>query len=120
MRGHDTTREGKARRTDSMTARRALTIQSDCGELPKSMKSRIGFLFCWIFAACLPIWSQDKLYPVRDNKDVSVLISSDRLSFVVERAFQHRLTFGFPDDDELSVLPNTRSTILVFWMKIQN
>ena len=74
---------------------------------------------CFVLIASLPAFSQDKLYPVR-GKDSTVILTSDRMSFVVERAFQHKLTLGFPDDDRVAFIPDAGSSIVMLWLKVQN
>jgi hypothetical protein len=79
-------------------------------------------LFC-VFVATLPLTAQDKLYPVRAKKElpgVPILVSSDRLSFVIEKSFQHKITLGFPSDDRMDYLPETRAQVVVLWLRIQN
>src|SRR5262249_53209861 len=74
-------------------------------------------------ASTLPLVAQDKLYPVRPKKElpgVPILVSSDRLSFVVEKSFQHKITVGFPSDDRMDYLPETRASLVVLWLRIQN
>src|SRR5262249_28304655 len=39
---------------------------------------------------------------------------------VVEKAFQHKLSIEFPDDDALSILPETKARLVVLWMRLQN
>jgi len=64
--------------------------------------------------------AQDKLYPVRGSKDVSVILTPDRSGFVVEKAFEHKLIVAFPTDDNVSFIPDTREQIIVLWLRIQN
>jgi hypothetical protein len=70
--------------------------------------------------AAVPVLGQEKLYPVRGRPDVSILLNSDRSAFVVEKAFQHKMTLGFPPDDRLSIFPDTRAPLVLFWLRIQN
>jgi hypothetical protein len=70
--------------------------------------------------ASLPALGQEKVYPVRGNKDVPVILTSDRSGIVVEKAFQHKLTLGSPDEDRVSFVPETRAPIIMLWLRIQN
>ena len=84
------------------------------------MNAKFLMLLSWVIAASLPGWGQDKLYPVRGNKNVPVILTSDRSAFVIERAFQHKLTLGFPPDDRAAYFPETRTQLVVLWLRIQN
>ncbi len=75
------------------------------------------FLFLAFLFATAPAWAQDRLYPVRGS---SGLLTANRSAFVVEKAFQHKLTLGFPDDDNAWYLPDTKAAITVLWLRIQN
>jgi len=81
------------------------------------MKRKFLPLF-WMIAASLSVFGQEKLYPVRVTREV--ILTSDRSAIVVERAFQHKLTLGFPDEDRVSFVPDTRAPIIMFWLRIQN
>ncbi len=83
------------------------------------MKDRL-FIFLFWLTLCVPLAAQDKLYPVRDRSDSTALVTTDRASFSAERSFQHRLIIGFPEDDRLELLPDTKASILVFWLRVQN
>jgi hypothetical protein len=75
---------------------------------------------CMLIAS-LPALAQEKLYPVRlTNKDISVLYTSDRSGYAVEKSFQHKLTLGYPDDETMDILPSSKAQLVVFWMRIQN
>src|SRR5262249_32102712 len=90
---------------------------------PYSMTSRLFVALVCVLAATLPVAAQDKLYPVRPKRDlpgIPILVSSDRLSFVIEKAFQHKITIGFPSDDRMDYLPETRAQLVVFCFRIQN
>src|SRR4051812_21580186 len=76
-------------------------------------------LACSLLLIALPVLAQEKMYPVRAN-DSTVVLNSDRSAFVIERAFQHKLMLGFPDDDVMEFLPNTKAPVAVFWARIQN
>src|SRR5262245_36076061 len=73
----------------------------------------------WLMVASLPALAQEKVYPVR-VKDAPVILTSDRLGIVVERAFQHKLTLAFPDEDRVAFVPDTRAPIIILWLRIQN
>jgi hypothetical protein len=90
------------------------------GELPKLMKSKFLMSVCWVIVVAVPLLGQDRLYPVRESRDVPALLTADRSAFVVEKSFQYRLTLGFPTDDQAAILPDTRSPIVLLWLKIQN
>jgi len=78
-------------------------------------------LICFLsVVACLSLFGQEKLYPIRDITDHSIVLTTDRSGFVVEKAFQHKLTIEFPDDDALSVFPETKARLVVLWMRLQN
>src|ERR1044071_4901777 len=84
------------------------------------MNRNLMLSICCFLIATVSARAQDKLYPVRGAPDVSVLINSDRSAFVVDKAFQNKLSLGVPDDDRLAVLPETRTPIAVFWLRVQN
>ena len=84
------------------------------------MSSKIVTTLVGIMIASLPVMAQEKLYPLRGTTDNPVLITPDRSSVVVERAFQHKLILGFPTDDRMSNLPDTRTPVVVLWLRIQN
>jgi hypothetical protein len=83
------------------------------------MKRRF-VVFCWIVLAALPVLAQEKLYPVRSNRNVPLILTPDRYGIVVEKAFQHKLTLGFPSGDRAEFLPDTRSRFLIFSLRIHN
>ena len=68
----------------------------------------------------LPVFGQEKLYPVRSNKNVPLILTTDRTAVVVERAFQHKLTMGSPTDERSYFLSDTRAPIIGFWLRVQN
>ena len=84
------------------------------------MKRKIAAYLLWLMMAALPAVGQEKLYPVRGTTDSPVLLTSDRSAIVVERAFHHKLTIGLPAEDRLSVLPDTRTSMVVLSLRIQN
>ena len=67
-----------------------------------------------------PLFAQDKLYPVRPPIDVPVLLNADHTAYVIERAFQHKSTLGFPSDNQMWFFPKSGSPLAVFWLRIQN
>jgi len=79
----------------------------------------IAALWC-ILVSSLPVWGQDKLHPLKGTKENPVLLASDRSSVVVEKAFQHKSTLGSPPDDRASFFPETRASLVVLWLRIQN
>lgn len=74
----------------------------------------------WLMLASLPALGQEKTYPVRTNKDITVILTSDRSAFVVERAFQHKLTLGYPPQDRAAFVPDIRTPLVVLWLRVQN
>jgi hypothetical protein len=84
------------------------------------MKSKMVIFLSWIILASLPVLGQEKIYPVRGSNDNPVLLAADRSAVVVEKAFQHKLTLGFPTDDRTEILPDTRTPLVVLWLRIQN
>src|SRR5438105_796173 len=83
------------------------------------MRTRYLPFLGWMLIAALPVLAQEKLYPVRGNKE-SVILTADRAAFVVEKAFQHKVTLGFASDDQASFLPDTRAPIVTLWLTVQN
>ena len=71
-------------------------------------------------AASLPLLGQEKLYPIRGNNDAPFLLTADRSAIVLEKAFQHKLTLGFPTDDQASFLPKTRTPLVMLWLTVRN
>jgi hypothetical protein len=84
------------------------------------MKRTILTLFVWTIASSLPAIAQDRLYPVRDGSDSAMIVTSDRSSFVVEKSFVHKLTIGWPNDDKTWFLPDTRTPLILLWLRIHN
>jgi len=97
-----------------------LTVTNDCDELNGLMKREILTALSWVIITSVPLLAQEKLYPVRDNKEAPVLVTSDRSAFVVERTFQYKITIGFPSDDNLAFVPDTNAQLVVLWLRIQN
>jgi hypothetical protein len=84
------------------------------------MKTQFVTAILCILIAGLPAVAQQKVYPVRGRPEVSVLITSDRLSFSIDKAFQHKLVVGAPSDDRMSLLPDTDAPIVILSLRIQN
>jgi len=84
------------------------------------MKREILIALFGVIIAGVPLLAQEKLYPVRDNKEAPVLVTSDRSAFVVERTFNYKITIGFPSDDNLAFVPDTNAPLVVLWLRIQN
>ena len=84
------------------------------------MKSRILVFVFGILLADLALLAQQKLHPVRGTALNPVLLTADRSAAVVEKAFYHRLTLGFPTDDRVAMLPETRTPFVVLWLRIHN
>jgi hypothetical protein len=82
------------------------------------MKWKFLLPLFWMIVASLTVFGQEKLYPVRSSRDA--ILTADRLAIVVERAFQHKLILGFPNEDRVSFVPDTRAPIIMLWLRIQN
>src|SRR5216117_698705 len=77
------------------------------------------FLFpVWLVIAALPGLGQDRLYPVTTTKGFPIVLTTDRFSFVVEKAFQHKLTLGYPSDGRFR--PDTEAPLIVLWLRVQS
>jgi hypothetical protein len=50
---------------------------------------------------------------------VNVLLTPDRTGLAIQKAFQHKTTLSFPSDHLLEI-PDTKTPIVVFSMRIQN
>jgi len=74
----------------------------------------------WLIFAGLPAAGQQKLYPVTKFRDTPVVLSPDHSGIVVDRAFQYKLTLGFPTSDSTIFIPQTETPIVMLWLKIQN
>jgi hypothetical protein len=97
-----------------------LTAPADYGELLTLMKKQIVAAILLTVIAGVSAMAQERLYPVRGRPEVSVLITSDRSSFAIDRAFQHKLILGYPSDDRLSLLPGTDAPLVILSLRIQN
>jgi len=84
------------------------------------MKRRFLLPLWWVVIPSLTVLGQEALYPVRERTDIPIALTADRSAFAVERTFEHKLTLGFPTDDNASFLPKTRAPIVVLWLRIQN
>src|SRR5213594_1496038 len=84
-----------------------------------SMKHKLAIALWGIIFGSLTLLGQEKLYPVRQGIDTRVFVTADRSRFVVD-AFQHELTVGFPNDDEVAFIPKTRTPLILLWVRIQN
>jgi hypothetical protein len=74
----------------------------------------------WLIFASLPAAGQQKLYPLTKFKDMPVVLSPDHSGIVIERAFQYKLTLGYPTSDSTIFIPQTETPIVMLWLKIQN
>ena len=86
----------------------------------ETMKRRLVVLFLLMAIAGLPVRAQEKLYPVRPARDIPVLLTAGRSALVAEKAFQHKITLGFPDDDKTAFVPETKTPLVVLTLRIQN
>ena len=84
------------------------------------MNRHILLCLCWIIVASTPVLAQETLYPVRDNTDAPMILTEDHFAVVAEKSFEYKLTFGFPANDKAWFFPNTRTRIVVLWLRIQN
>jgi hypothetical protein len=84
------------------------------------MKPIIRRLALLVILAALPLCAQDKLNAVRVGPNASTMVTEDHSSFVVEKPFEYKLTFGSPSDDKLWFEPNNKLKIMVFWLRIEN
>src|SRR5436189_2942987 len=64
-----------------------------------------------LFAALPALFGQDRLYPVTTTKGFPIVLTTDRSSFVVEKAFQHKLTLGYPSDGRFR--PDTETPLIL-------
>src|SRR5215472_15790021 len=74
----------------------------------------------WLILAGLPAAGQQKVYPVTKGRDVPVILSPDHSGLVADKAFQYKLTLGFPTSDSTIFTPQTDTPIVMLWLKIQN
>ena len=74
----------------------------------------------WMVVITMPVLAQETLYPVRNNSDFTTVMTPDHSSFVVEKAFEYKLTIGFPSDDHTWFLPNSRTRMVVLFLRIEN
>jgi hypothetical protein len=76
-------------------------------------------ILCWIVLASLSAAAQDRLYPVVGNRDIPVILNTDRSAFVVEKSFRHKLTLGYPSSDKIFDT-DERSPVIMLWLRFQN
>ena len=74
----------------------------------------------WLVLAGLPAAAQQKLYPITKFKDIPIILSPDHSGIVLDKAFQFKLTLGFPTSDSTIFIPQTETPIVMLWLKIQN
>src|SRR6266566_7843294 len=74
----------------------------------------------WLVLAGLPAAAQQKLYPITKFKDIPIILSPDHSGIVLEKAFQYKLSLGFPTSDSTIFIPQTETPIVMLWLKIQN
>src|SRR2546426_10933794 len=79
---------------------------------------RYKFLVPIIVLFAVPVFAQDRLYPVTGTKSLPIVLTTDRSAFVVEKAFQHKLILGYPSDDRFR--PDMGAPLLLLWLRIQN
>jgi hypothetical protein len=91
--------------------------EKHCGA---SMRRAICMLLFWIIIATMPVLAQERLYPVQASSNTPTLLSGDHSAFVAEKTFEYKLTLGFPADDRLWFVPNTKTRMIVLWLGIEN
>ena len=74
----------------------------------------------WLALASLPAAGQQKLYPLTKGRDVPVVLTPDHSGLVLDKAFQYKLTLGFPTSDSTIFIPQTETPIVMLWLRIQN
>src|SRR3989475_4386879 len=79
---------------------------------------RYKFLVPIIVLFAVPVFAQDRLYPVTGTKSLPIVLTTDRSAFVIEKAFQHKLILGYPSDDRFR--PDTGAPLILFWLRVQN
>jgi hypothetical protein len=86
------------------------------------MSTRCFASVCLVILACIPALAQEKLYPIRGTStgNIPAILTADRSAFAIERAFQHKLTLGFPSDDRVSFVPDTPAYVVMLWLRVQN
>jgi hypothetical protein len=68
----------------------------------------------------LPLFAQDRLYPVRPDRNSSAILTEDHATVVVEKPFEYKVTVGFPSDDKLWFPQSGKLKMVVFWIRIEN
>jgi hypothetical protein len=84
------------------------------------MKRVLVIPLLWLILASVPAAGQQRLYPVTKGRDIPVVLSPDHSGIVVEKAFQYKLTLGFPTSDSTIFIPETETPIIMLWLRIQN
>ena len=84
------------------------------------MHSNFPLTLCLLLLFCISALAQEKVYPIRGTGNVPAVLTADRTAFAVERAFQHKLTLGFPNDDRVSFVPDTPAAVVMLWLRVQN
>jgi len=84
------------------------------------MKMKFVIPLLWLILASLPVAAQEKLYPVTRGRDIPVVLTPDHSGIVVDKAFQYKLTLGFPTTDSTIFIPETDTPIVMLWLRIQN
>ena len=74
----------------------------------------------WLVLSSVPVAGQQKLYPITKGRDVPVVLTPDHSGLVIEKAFQYKLSLGFPTSDSTIFIPQTETPIVMLWLKIQN
>src|SRR5436190_23774163 len=80
---------------------------------------RTFLILCWVVMASLTAAAQDRVYPVVSSRDNPVVLNADRSAFVIERSFRHKLTLGYPSDDEVFDT-DSRTPVVMLWLRFQN
>jgi hypothetical protein len=84
------------------------------------MNRRILLFLCWMVVTTAPVLAQETLYPLRNSADIGTVFTGDHSSYVVEKAFQYKLTVGYPSNDDTWFLPNSRTRIVALWVRIDS
>jgi hypothetical protein len=88
---------------------------------PEFMKPVLVLSLFLVMLASLPLAGQEKLYPIRlPREEVSVLLTGDRTAYSIDKAFQLKLTLGFPDEDRVAFIPKTSAPLIVLSLRVQN
>ena len=69
----------------------------------------------------MPLAAQIKVHPVRPSREeVSVLVTSDRTAFSVDKSFQNKLTLGYPSENKVAFIPETGASLIMLWLRVHN